>query len=82
MNRTMERSQTFKRLVKEFLACPDHTICSEEITVVSMRDRNYLERMCEEGYCWAEEDTDGVRMWVLRPLCAIYFEEKAAKEKG
>jgi len=74
MNRNMERSKTFKRLVKEMVSRPDRTVCSEEL-VISMRDRGYLDRMVEEGYCWAEEDIDGVRMWVLRPYMAMYFEE-------
>ena len=75
MNRNMERSKTFKRLVGEMVRRPDHTVCSEEMDVVSMRDRSYLDRMVEAGYCWAEEDMDGVRMWVLRPYLAIYYGE-------
>lgn len=80
MSRNMERTKTFKRLIDIFLHRPDHTICSEE-DVVTKRDRHYLDRMVENGYCWYEEDTDSVGMWVLRPLYAMYFVEKAALKK-
>lgn len=80
MSRNMERTKTFKRLIGIFLRRADRTICSEE-NVVTKRDRHYLDRMVENGYCWYEEDTDGVGMWVLRPFYAMYFEEKAAEAK-